>query len=111
MFDIQHSSKIKNDKIMRWRLELSNFCYDIIYRPGTQNGPADTLSRAYVANINTFDSIEKIHTALCHPGVTRLYHFVKTKNLPFSIDDVRNVINKCSVCARLKPNFYKTLVP
>ncbi|KAG8183811.1 hypothetical protein JTE90_027736 [Oedothorax gibbosus] len=33
MFDQQHSSKIKNEKIMRWRLELANFKFDIIYRP------------------------------------------------------------------------------
>ena len=33
MFDGKASGKIKNEKIMRWRIELSNYCYDIIYRP------------------------------------------------------------------------------
>ena len=29
------------------------------------------------------------------------------KNLPYSIDDVRKVVNKCRICAEIKPNFYK----
>ena len=39
------SSKIKNDKIMRWRVELSSYKYDVVYRPGTENKGADPLSR------------------------------------------------------------------
>ncbi len=33
--------------------------------------------------------LEEIHASLCHPGVTRLYHFVKTKNLAYSLEDVK----------------------
>ena len=39
MFDQRHKGKIKNDKIMRWRLELSCFSFDIVYRPGKDNIP------------------------------------------------------------------------
>ena len=46
MFDRHRASKIKNDKILRWRLELSPFQYQIVYRPGRLNITADTLSRA-----------------------------------------------------------------
>ena len=45
MFDSKSNSKIKNDKIARWRIELSCFHYDIVYRPGPENIPADALSR------------------------------------------------------------------
>ena len=106
MFEKSHSSKIKNDKIMRWRLELSNYTYDISYRPGTENGPADTLSRAYSANLNTIVNLDYLHTALCHPGITRFNHFVRSKNLPFSVEDIRKVIQKCNVCAKIKPKFH-----
>ena len=34
MYDYKSSSKIKNDKIMRWRIALSPYSYDIHYRPG-----------------------------------------------------------------------------
>ncbi len=40
MFDNKQKGKIKNDKIMRWRTELSCYRFDIVYRP------PDTLSRA-----------------------------------------------------------------
>ena len=40
-----YSSKIKNDKVMRWRVELSSYKYDIVYRPGKDNKGADTFSR------------------------------------------------------------------
>ena len=29
MFNSSHATKVKNDKIMRWRLELSSYSYDI----------------------------------------------------------------------------------
>ncbi|PIK56004.1 hypothetical protein BSL78_07097 [Apostichopus japonicus] len=46
MFDTNHKGKIKNEKIMRWRMELSCYVFDIIYRPGKENIPPDTLSRS-----------------------------------------------------------------
>ncbi|XP_045127722.1 uncharacterized protein K02A2.6-like [Portunus trituberculatus] len=108
MFDMKHSSKIKNDKIMRWRLELSEYCFDIHYRPGLDNIPCDTLSRSCVtASASSPASLEDIHVSLCHPGITRLYHFVRTKNLPFSLEDVKRVCNQCSICSELKPKFFR----
>ena len=38
--------------------------------------------------------------------VTRLLHFVKTKNLPFSTGDVKRICSNCKNCAELKPQFY-----
>lgn len=45
MFDNTRKSKIKNDKICRWRIELSQFKFSIVYRPGRENIVADTFSR------------------------------------------------------------------
>ena len=34
MYDQKHRSKIKNDKVLRWRLDLSCLSFDISYRSG-----------------------------------------------------------------------------
>ena len=107
MFDKQQKNKIKNDKIMRWKMELGCFDFDIIHRPGKENIPPDTLSRSSCASTGERTSLYNIHNALCHPGVTRMYHFVKTKNLPYSVEDVRQIIKSCQVCAECKPRFHK----
>ena len=51
----------------------------------------------------------QIHNGLCHPGVTRLLHFVRTKNLPFSTEDVKKICSDCRICAELKPRFFHPL--
>ncbi|XP_046974267.1 uncharacterized protein LOC124540644 [Vanessa cardui] len=107
MFNQKHSSKIKNEKIERWRLELSSFKFEIIYRPGKDNTVADALSRV-CAHINFDNSkLKEIHELLCHPGVTRLAHWVRTKNLPYSINDIKLITTSCRVCAEIKPRFNK----
>ena len=105
MYDRNHSGKIKNDKIQRWRLELASYSFDIIYRPGSDNITADTFSRV-ICSAMTLTELQKIHNSLCHPGVTRLAHFVCSKNLPFSIDDIKRVVSSCQVCAKCKPKFF-----
>ena len=106
MFNNRRRSKIKNSKIQSWRMELAEFSYTIQYRDGKNNTVPDSVTRAYCAAAAT--NLEDIHAQLCHPGATRLLHFVKTKNLPFSTQDVRNVCSNCQVCADLKPNFYQS---
>ena len=107
MFDMQHKGKIKNDKILRWRLELSCFNFDIIYRPGKENIPSDAFSRITCALPRSNNSLYDLHDSLCHPGVTRLYHFVRQKNLPFSLEEIKKMTNACRICSECKPNFYR----
>ena len=106
MFSMQHKGKIKNDKILRWRLELSCYNFDIVYRPGKENVPSDALSRSTCASIDTV-SLYELHDSLCHPGVTRLYHFVRQKNLPFSLDEIKKMTSSCRICCECKPKFHK----
>ncbi len=104
MFDKHQKSKIKNDKIMRWRMELSCFNFDIVCRPGEENVAPDAFSRSNClsASVN-INSLFEIHKSLCHPGVTHMYHFVKSRNLPYSVDDVRQMTKACKDCAECKP--------
>ena len=81
MLNNQRRSKIKNNKVQQWRLELASYSYDIKYRPGKQNVGPDALSRAFCSALSSSSSLHEIHNKLCHPGVTRMLHFVRTKNL------------------------------
>ncbi|XP_068235485.1 uncharacterized protein [Palaemon carinicauda] len=107
MLDSRKRTKIKNNKIQKWRLELASYSYTIQYRPGKQNIAPDTLTRAYCCSISSMSSLTDIHENLCHPGVTRLLHFVQSKNLPFSTDDVKRVCASCRICAQQKPKFHR----
>ena len=82
--------------------------YEIVHRAGKINAAADALSRAYCANLS-ISTLYDIHAGLCHPGVTRTYHFVKLKNLPFSLENVREMISNCKICAEIKPCFLNLL--
>ena len=77
MFNTKRRSKIKNDKIMQWRLELSMYDFDIVYRAGEESIPADTFSRVRAMS-PILNNLNELHQSLCHPGVTRMAHFVKS---------------------------------
>ena len=70
--------KIKNDEIKRWRIELARYNFDTIYRSGTKNVAAASFTRMLSSTI-TFDELMRLHISICHPGVTIMTHFLKTK--------------------------------
>ena len=51
MFNPQNASLVKNNNILRWRFELLEFNYEIIYRPGIENVVVDTLTRAHLPQL------------------------------------------------------------
>ena len=109
IFNISAHGKTKNNKIQRWRVDLSCFEYDIQYRPGSLNVTADCLSRVDCASSynSNLDKLKELHDGLCHPGISRMGHYVRSKNLPYSISDVKSVVAQCRTCAVIKPRFYK----
>ncbi|XP_067125073.1 uncharacterized protein [Centruroides vittatus] len=104
MFHSKCNSKIKNDKILRWRLELSCYKFHIIYHPGSQNTIAYPLSRI-CCTLPDLKTLSVLHNSLCHPGVTRFYHWVHSRNLPFSLEEIKKLTASCPTCAELKPKF------
>ena len=107
IYDRKQRGKIKNDKIQRWKIELSCFSYDVVYRPGPENHVADALSRATCGYTSSPDNLKLLHDALCHPGITRMIHFVRAKNLPYGAEEVKRMTTACPVCSEVKPRFYK----
>ena len=104
MIDNRKRSKIKNNKIQSWRLELASFSYTVKYRPGKDNVAPDSFTRAFVAPMST-SRLSEIHNGLGHPVVTRMLHFVRSKNMPFSTECVKKTCSTCRICAELKPQF------
>ena len=52
-------------------------------------------------------TLQDLYNSLCHPGITRMYHFVRSRNLPYSVEDVKQMTNACNVCREIKPTFFK----
>ena len=104
MYDNRRRTKIKIDKIGRWRVDLSQYKYNIKYRPGKDN-VADTFSRIAAVK-HPLQALQKLHEKLCH--TTRLSHYVRVKNLPFSQEDVKKVTSTCKSCCFLKPKFLQS---
>ena len=82
------------------------FKYDVQHRAGSLNVAADAFSRDFCAAACQTDLLE-LHKNLCHPGVIRMIHFVRARNLPYSVNDVKHVISKCATCQKCKPQYYK----
>ena len=91
---------------MMWKIELGAFSYNIVHKPEKENVAPDTFSRVCASTRNQLD-LCNFHKNLGHPGITRLLHFVRMKNLPFSMNDVKQVCSQCRDCAKIKPQFYK----
>ena len=102
-------TKIKNDKIQRWCTELSPYSYDIVYRPGPENKGADIFSRFVCsAMLCSADMLKQLHDSLCHPGIARFHHFVRSKNIPCSVEDIRKLTSSCKTCLKMKPQYQKS---
>ena len=101
------ASRIKNEKLCRWRLELSAYKFSISYRPGKNNIQADTFSRVAFAS-GTKMTLSELHSALGHPGVTRMSEFIKRHNIPYTVEEIRSTRANCKTCLECKPQFYKS---
>ncbi|XP_041347788.1 uncharacterized protein LOC121367584 [Gigantopelta aegis] len=84
--------------------QQASFCYTVKYRPGKNNVAPDSFTRAFLSSVST-SSLDDIHKALCQSGVTRMLHFVRSKNLPFSTEEVKRTCSICKICAEQKPQF------
>ena len=76
--------------------------FEIQDQPGKGNVVADCLSRDTVHSCSTLNSSKNLlnlHKALSHPGVTWMMHFIRTRNLPYSVNDVKKLPNHVKTVA------------
>ena len=93
MFDNYRRSKIKNIKVQNWRLEVSNYRFDVVYRPGPLDYIVNALTRdtkikekyEQIGSISLEENLlNQLHRDLGWPGITRLFHQVKIRNFPYT---------------------------
>ena len=92
---------------MLWRLELSQYYYEIQHKPGKDHVAPDALSRVCTA-VEPKEKLFQLHESLGHPGYARLYNFIWARNLPYTSEETKQVWQNCTVCAKVKPRFYQT---
>ena len=90
---------------MLGNLEFGNFDYEIKHRPRKLNLAPDALSHLSYLGPTKLDLV-KIHKQLGHPGISHLSHFIRSKNLPYSVEEVKKVCTNCRICAEVKPRYY-----
>ena len=66
---------------------------------------ADTLTRMYC--FASESTLQNLRNELCHPGITRMHHFLWSRNMPISLN-VKQLTLDCRACARIKPRFYRS---
>ena len=91
MLDNRKCSKIKNNKIQDWKLELASFCYTVKYRPGKDNMAPDSFKRVFC-----FQSLHLTRMLSSRPCVAQILHIVCSKNLPYSTENVKRTCYGCS---------------
>ena len=57
-------------------------------------------------NASSSLDLSYIHASIGHPGVTRFWHYIRSKNLPFSLENVKSICKNCPICCEIKPRFH-----
>ena len=99
--------KIQNNKILSWKIELNQFSYDIKHKLGKLNVAPYALSRIVSPAIAVSKPILDLHNQLGRPGFARFYHFIKSRNLPFTSEETKEACQARKTCAEVKPCYFK----
>lgn len=113
LFDAHRSRGVKNSKIGRWRLELAEYDFNTLFRPGRLNMAADVLSRVSTLSASTRalsdqarQDILQLHADLGHPGSRRLFvHLRAHAGVSPPERLIADVLRNCELCCRVKPRF------
>lgn len=122
------SVKDPSSRLLRWRLKLEEYEYEVIYKKGSNNTNADALSRIHVTEGSTDDHNDKsgftkeekqaifqeMHDKPTggHLGMNRTYDRIKIfTTWPGMKQELEEYIRQCETCQKNKITQNKTKMP
>jgi hypothetical protein len=106
------SVKDPGSRLLRWRIQLEGYDYEIVYKPGMQNSNADALSRINALAGDDSESsgidqemkikiLEKSHDSVLggHKGMNKTYVAIKSHyQWPNMRKEIEDYVKKCEKC-------------
>jgi hypothetical protein len=122
------SVKDSSSRLLRWRLKLEEYDYEVIYKKGSENKNADALSRIHTAapvfknnleqqEISQEDRLKilkEMHEKPTggHLGMNRTYDRIKLfTSWPGMKQEIEDSIKRCEICQKNKITQNKTKMP
>ena len=111
--------KDPSSRLLRWRLQLEEFEYNIVYKRGSSNTNADALSRIHVAETTPTEQeklkiFQEMHMkpAGGHLGMNKTYERMKLfVTWPGMKQEIENYIKECEICQKNKITQHKVKMP
>jgi hypothetical protein len=102
--------KDPSSRLLRWRLKLKEYEYNIVYKRGSSNTNADALSRIHVTEAmpteqEKFKIFQEMHMnpAGGHLGMNKTYERMKLfTTWPGMKQEIEDYIKKCEICQKNK---------
>lgn len=107
IFDVSHQNKIKNDKTQRQRSELSSFSFDLVWIRREYGSLSFSSFELRCVNYNPQNKRTSLFSYL---DDTRRLHFVRSRNLPISKDEIKRTPSSCRMCMELKTQFFQVTI-
>ena len=112
------SFKNHNGRVARWRMALSDYHFEVIARPGSQNANADALSRLPVNTIQSQDTFSDTtnpkELALLQRkdrNLRRIITYLKDDRLPHNRKAARRILNQSELYCLIDGVLYHGYYP